>query len=129
MALIAYNCPPVDWFVGSSQFTVDSQGTVIEYPDKTLGVEEDWPPSDINIVKNDFRKFVYAAWLAFNDIGWEGDSRSGHWNCWALPDADSGFLHWLIAVKQDNNGQTFLASPVPLPHLDKVAFRKVQVDG
>jgi hypothetical protein len=56
-------------------------------------------------------------------IGWEGDIRGGFfsdvggpWVC-PLPLGDYS-NEYLIAWKQDNNGQTFIASPVLLPWLE-----------
>ena len=55
---------------------------------------------------------------AFKTIGWEGDAREGPFY-FALP-GDNNLLIGYI-VKQDNNGECFVASPVPLTHLEGLA--------
>ena len=59
--------------------------------------------------------------VAMNDVGWEGDVREGPYIIPVLAEVE--VLH-AVAWKQDNNGNTFIWSPVPLPHLDSVAFGK-----
>jgi hypothetical protein len=66
------------------------------------------------------RRWAQAMQLA-RQIGWEGDVRGGFfgpdgpWVC-PLPCGDCQ-NDYLIAWKQDNNGSTFIASPVALPWL------------
>lgn len=62
--------------------------------------------------------------LAFNAVIAEGignrELRAGEGgNPWwtPFPGNDSGSPLYLIAWKQDNNGDTFIVSPVELPHL------------
>lgn len=55
---------------------------------------------------------------AFKLIGWEGDVREGPYY-FALPGETEMTLGYII--KQDNDGTTFVASPEPLPSLDKLA--------
>jgi len=48
--------------------------------------------------------------------GWEGD---GPWRCAPLPLHDSGGrCDWMFAVKQSNNGTTWIVSPFPLTWLN-----------
>lgn len=54
--------------------------------------------------------------------GWEGDIRGGDVYVSALPphDDESGSrCDIMVAWKQDNNGETFVYSPRPLPWLEK----------
>lgn len=65
---------------------------------------------------DEFENFYKRAIDAGDQIGWEGDFRTGP--CVApIPDHDSAKLS--LVWKQDNNGTTFIASEVPLPHLDE----------
>lgn len=64
-----------------------------------------------DIVLNDFERAKEAA----RKIGWEGDFREKP-RVFFVPtetEMSYGFV-W----KQDNNGTTFIASPIPMPHLD-----------
>lgn len=47
------------------------------------------------------------------ELGWEGD---GEWKCAPLP-TDDGYCKLMFAVKQSNNGTTFIVSPFDLPWL------------
>lgn len=61
---------------------------------------------------------------AFKTIEWEGDVREGPYY-FALPsdtDLSIGYI-----VKQENNGNCFVASPEPLPNLDSLAFEKTVI--
>ena len=60
------------------------------------------------------RDFARAKELA-SDKGWEGDIR-GDAHVFMVP-AENEFLYG-FAWKQDNNGTTYVVSPVKLPHLD-----------
>ncbi len=53
---------------------------------------------------------------AFIDLGWEGDVRDGPYVT-VIPTDDSYDPQYIVAFKQDNNGETFVASPIPLEHL------------
>ena len=55
----------------------------------------------------------------FKRIAWEGDVREGPYY-FALPRDPEMSLGYII--KQDNNGNCFVASPVALPHLESAAF-------
>jgi hypothetical protein len=50
-------------------------------------------------------------------LGWEGDCREGPYVT-VIPGNGGGPCPFIIAWKQDNNGTTFVASPVALPWLD-----------
>lgn len=55
-----------------------------------------------------------------SDVGWEGDIRAGEGPFVSvLPSGDGGAMPpVVIAWKQDNNGTTFVASPIRLPWLE-----------
>ena len=60
---------------------------------------------------------------AFKTLGWEGDHRSVKDTpaYFFVPDPASFGMCPGYVVKQDNNGSTFVASPVPLPYLESFA--------
>jgi hypothetical protein len=58
-----------------------------------------------------------AATEAFRTIGWEGDYREPP-VFFAVPSCEVE-MHLGVAVKQDNNGSTFIASPFPMPWLEQ----------
>lgn len=49
-------------------------------------------------------------------LGWEGDCRQGPYVI-PLPEGDDAGWNFIIGWKQDNNGTSYIASPVELPHL------------
>lgn len=56
-----------------------------------------------------------SAKIAATTEGWEGDFR--HPPCVLWQPVDDAFRPGFV-IKQDNNGTTFVVSPVPLPHLE-----------
>lgn len=64
-----------------------------------------------------------ADWLsaqeAASEAGWEGDFRNEPVVFW-VP-SETNFAYGFV-IKHDNNGDTFVMSPVPLPHLDRIKF-------
>lgn len=61
----------------------------------------------------------------FRELHWEGDIREGPYYFAVPGEADMipGY-----ALKQDNNGTTFVACTVELPHLDELAFERLVVE-
>lgn len=69
----------------------------------------------------DFDGFIgswESAQQAATDAGWEGDFRRDPVVFW-IPD-DSDFLFGFV-IKQDNNGTTYVISPVPLQNVAALA--------
>jgi len=65
-----------------------------------------------------FPMLLMAQRIALEHLGWEGDIRKGEGPFISLiPSKDSCTGEIIIAWKQDNNGQTFVASPYALPWL------------
>lgn len=98
-ALYCYELSPIDWWAGSLPFEMYLM--TLHDPDE-----------------------VQAAYALLNEAkrlatlkGWEGDMREGPY-VFALPPSD-GYCNFDvgIAFKQDNNGQTYVTSPRPLPWL------------
>ncbi|RZK42273.1 MAG: hypothetical protein EOO61_05505 [Hymenobacter sp.] len=57
-------------------------------------------------------KLDYVKYLLARHTPWEGDGRV---YLTSMPTEVDGFL--VFAIKQDNNGTTYLASPIEYPHL------------
>jgi len=70
-----------------------------------------------NLRSQQFLEAISEARDAASKLGWEGDFREEPRVFW-LPDADTGELVFGFVWKQDNNGSTFVVSPLPLPWLD-----------
>jgi hypothetical protein len=70
----------------------------------------------------EYRSFRDTAFALAKKVGWEGDVRPGEGGPYiaGLPTHDTGRDgHFMIAWKQDNNGDTFVVSPYRLPWLEK----------
>lgn len=107
MTIFVYSRQPIDYWYGWM--------TEHQYLTALL---KDWTPDDpipfISYVERRSEGMKIAA-----QIGWEGDVR-GDVMVAGLPSADIGDDgDILIAWKQDNNGQTFIVSPVHLPWLEQ----------
>jgi hypothetical protein len=88
----------IDWWLGWTQLRVGP-----EYKD-----ENRW-----------YAKLVQSvARLLLEHTGWEGDNRGGaNWWMSGVPSQDCTGAAIILAVKQDNNGRTFVFSQVPLAYL------------
>jgi hypothetical protein len=64
-----------------------------------------------------FYRFKTRAFFLAKECGWEGDIREGPFVA-ALPSPGGIDALYVLAWKQDNNGDTMIASPVPLPWLE-----------
>jgi hypothetical protein len=73
---------------------------------------------------------VEARWRKAQELArrahWEGDVREGSGGPWFCPIPMPGTVEYLIAWKQDNNGESFVASPFPLPWLEEDAAAVVR---
>jgi hypothetical protein len=97
-----YYLPPIDWWEG---------WTTLEGLSRSLEPDEFFDP----VVE--VATFMLRAAPLFVKAGWEGD---GTWRAAPLPVFDEGvqLRSFLVAVKQSNNGSTFVASPKALPWLE-----------
>lgn len=74
---------------------------------------------DDKLNRAEFTNFAAIAMGLARDIGWEGDIRGTDLYVAGMPITNSGGCDsYVVGWKQDNNGCTFIASPVPLPHLE-----------
>lgn len=114
MSWFVYEIAPID-FGWDMQSTVHATATAIA----TREVGERLSSSTSGGVSLDH---FFAAWESAQDAareeGWEGDFRGDPTVFWIPSDTefDVGFV-----IKQDNNGTTYVVSPVELPHLDDLA--------
>jgi hypothetical protein len=105
--MFVYSCEPCDWWHGWRK-----PEEVVGFPGRgdAEGYEGAISPEEWVTV---WRLAQEGAQL----IGWEGDIRRGEGGPWVTMLPMPGNVTWLVAWKQDNNGTTFIASPVALPWL------------
>lgn len=117
MSYYVYALPPVDhgWFFAKTVTEVAEHLGAIEAKAKAAG---DHSYDSIYPTVNDFLRDWEQAQHAASKAGWEGDFRNtAEQIVFAIPvetDFQVGF-----AFKQDNNGTTYVVSPVFLPHLSE----------
>lgn len=97
---------PIDWWIGwHKPEDIFRVGVILA----TSAADTYWEASD-----------WYAAWTlaqrGARQLGWEGDCRQGPFVC-PCPEGDDAGWRFIIGWKQDNNGTSYIASPVELPHL------------
>jgi hypothetical protein len=64
-------------------------------------------------------------------LGWEGDIRGGFGDSdggpWFAPlPISNGDIAYAVAWKQDNNGETFVASSISLPWLEHATLERIE---
>lgn len=116
MKLYCYHIPPIDYWFGAltGKQLFDSAWDVCG---------EDW--GSIAAVCEQAADLKGQAEAAFKRIDWEGDVREGPYY-FALPGDTEMSIGYI--VKQENNGNCFVASPKPLPFLDSLAFAKTETE-
>lgn len=83
---------------------------------------QDYEDTIIHMARlKDFIGFLEEAFQIARSIGWEGDFRPGYEpRAFSVPVEDN--IAFGLMWKQENNGSTFVVSPVELPHLAKMAL-------
>jgi hypothetical protein len=106
--MIVYRIPPIDQWSGWQK--PRDVFTGLDDADADSHLAADWKPLWATAKK--MAKF----------LGWEGDIREGPYVT-VLPNAPGEFAPGgiIIAWKQDNNGETFLASPRRLAWIEQAA--------
>jgi len=103
-----YECPPLDWFEALKSFEEYLEGIKLQHE----GIKSD------NVVEGEINEAITllmeACYIAAKNSSWEGDIRTGPFVVGLPGDCDAKIL---IIFKQDNDGTTFLLSPVELPYL------------
>ena len=111
-----YRVSPIDWWLGWSKPSeiLAAFGEAPYFDDETGCL------TALANLANEIATWIGDALVAFKDAGWEGDIRQGPYLA-PLPFAfDEGA--YMVALKQDNNGTTFIWSPVELPWLEEHTF-------
>lgn len=103
-----YELNPTDWF-----FPFKTEKEILE------DIEESSPESMVEVQKTvDYAKELFKKYTS-----WEGDGQA---YISGLPGKKSDTFPLLfIAIKQENNGTTFLYSPVKLPYLEDFLKKKI----
>jgi hypothetical protein len=113
----AYCCEPIDWWAGWL--------SPVEAVAESLKDGWDALPSNAfrnaEILAGEIDRLIKVASAFLLQHGWEGDIRgpNGTWMVSVVPDAEINSSVLVFAVKQDNNGTTFVVSPYELPWLTK----------
>ncbi|WP_312459550.1 hypothetical protein [Comamonas sp.] len=107
-----YEIAPIDFGWHNIPKVEDVAGAIASREAQALVYHGNGSVDGINI--SHFLSHWESAKDAALSKGWEGDHRNDPVVIW-LPIED-GFQPAFV-LKQDNNGTTFVVSPVPLPHL------------
>jgi hypothetical protein len=100
--IFVYDCGPIDWWVGwATEKEFLAQLAALQFGEEATSA---------------YHHRRHAGLVLARKAGWEGDMREGPFVA-GLP-SEPGTFEYLIAWKQDNNGQTFVVSPVRLPWLE-----------
>ena len=107
-----YALPPIDFGWENLKSVRETAAAILA--SSTSGAR----PNDVDAADlNHFLTSWQSAKAAASAAGWEGDFREEPVVMW-LPN-ESEFKHGFV-LKQDNNGETFVVSPVELPWLEDV---------
>jgi len=110
-AIFVYTQPPIDWWIGwmtEDEFKVQ------------LRNHED---GDREI--RDYEAFRSKGYSLARAIDWDGDMREGPFVA-GLPTGENGDEAVMVAWKQDNNGTTFVVSPIRLPWMEYSSMEWVE---
>jgi hypothetical protein len=102
-----YATGPIDFWPGT--FT---HGEIVAQLTERSGSPEDGARA-----VEELGEMVTHALALFVEMGWERDCREGPF-FFAVPNPDEHAMQIGVALKQDSNGTTFIASPVWLPHIN-----------
>ena len=103
-----YSLSPIDWWQGwmtEEQFEKNC--------------EEIYGPTEMGSAMAAYKVFRQKAFALAKENGWEGDVREGPFVAGLPPSGGDSQSAIMICWKQDNNGETFVVSPYPLPWLDE----------
>lgn len=113
-AMVVYSVGPIDYWLGW-QSEADYLNSIANWGDCFDHADE-----YVDLKAEAFR-LARLVW-------WEGDIREGPFVS-ALPFPDYNISKLVIAWKQDNNGTTFIASPVRMPWLDGETWVEQKPNG
>ena len=117
MTWFVYECPPIDfnWHLLSTVKSVAARLASIE-AEAAAEHGKDVASAEGSLDANYFITLWESAKKAATQYGWEGDFRQEPRVLW-LPCPDEADFRAGFVFKQDNNGTTFVMSPVELPHM------------
>ncbi len=76
----------------------------------------------------EWRKLIYQSLTVLsNKSAWEGDIREGPYVA-MLPGNEYEFANWVVLLKQNNNGSTFVVSKYKLEYLDEYFVKRTTLD-
>lgn len=105
--MFVYQVGPVDFFSGMLPIAMAADRAKEECGDEAV--------FDLFRFVMECARYVSLA----KDSFWEGDIRGKELYVFAIPDADSCSQRFGLVWKQDNNGTTFICSPVELPWINQ----------
>ena len=112
-----YETPPIDYFLGMMPLS--------QYIKKSIAMEMEHESEDTSTITN-ILSMVCEAIIKVKDATiWEGDFNTKMY-VFAIPDVDNTDMKIGFVWKQENNGTSFVVSPVSLPWLDQ--YLKVYYD-
>jgi hypothetical protein len=120
--IYCYCIPPVDFFeyaMTEKQLIKKLRETAIRgpwaYDENDFSLKVHLSKQDIQNDLSSLEKLKTGAKKGFEKLHWEGDlcDRPYYFSIPCPPSFDIALI-----IKQDNNGTCFVASPVPLPHLE-----------
>lgn len=116
--LYAYALSPLDFGWSRMPTMAQTIKTIMENDEEGVGFDL-WYVDEIQKLLNLYEQALIAAKV----VGWEGDFRNGHEpRVLTLPyETDPVYA---FVWKQENNGDTFVVSQVPLTYLDQIAFSR-----
>jgi len=101
----------------------------VDYFDGAMTVDQAIKSSNEDVGQEILRSFLQAARAVIDESSWEGTITDGPYVI-ALPPVDGDFsLLWGFIWKQNNNGTTFIASPLPLWWLDEPSYSQTGKKG
>lgn len=116
MNWFTYELPPIDlnWEL---LHTVEDIAKTLAAREAAFAVKEGRPPNGaFALTVDELLKLWESAKGAADQAGWDGDFRI---EPRVLPIPDETAFRVGFVFKQDNNGTTYVVSPVEMPHLDE----------
>lgn len=120
--LYIYQTSPIDWWQGwhrldRNDIAGSAEKLVDDSPDYGVDGGERYGAEVAQMLEE-------ARALAQAHLLYEGDYRQGPFLS-AMPNPGTGSSLPILAWKQDNNGTTFIASRVPLSHIEREGYARV----
>lgn len=111
-----YQLPPIDWWPGTTTFDLNEQRARASSQPSSADY---WLTEQVELAKA-IVKALDRGMPIFEGWGMSSTIRERRYG--SLP-GDQTTEVW-VAIKEENNGTTYIASPVALPNLDSFAFEK-----